>query len=42
MSPAQQFQANAMNKKLKLLESGKEITARTQGNKLSAQSGEPR
>jgi len=37
MSPAQQFQANAMNKKLKLLESGKEITARTQGNKLSAQ-----
>ena len=37
MNPAQQFQANAMNKKLELLESGKEITARTQGNKLSAQ-----
>ena len=37
LTPAQQFQANAMNKKLELLESGKEITARTQGNKLSAQ-----
>ncbi len=37
LSYAQRLEANAMNRKLKLLESGKEITARTQGSKLSAQ-----
>ena len=37
LSYAQQLEANAMNRKLRLLESGKEITARTQSNKLSAQ-----
>ena len=37
LSYAQQLEANAMNRKLRLLESGKEITARTEGSKLSAQ-----
>ena len=37
LTPAQRLRLNDVQRKLKLLESGKKITARTQGNKLSAQ-----